>query len=138
VGAIFSMNLDGSDFTLLHSFSLGTADGSGPVGALTTDGTRLFGTTPNGGTGGDGVVFEMNLDGSGYTILQTFTGQPDDGDSPSGNVTLSADDSTLFGMTSRGGASNDGTIYSMTVPEPGSASLFGFGMLVLAAYRRRG
>ncbi|MEP6669385.1 MAG: choice-of-anchor tandem repeat GloVer-containing protein [Chthoniobacter sp.] len=135
-GTAFSVNLDGSGFTVLHNFG-GTGDGLFPDNSLTFSGSKLYGTASSNGAHSHGIVFEMNLDGSGYTILDNFAGGPADGALPNGNVTLSADGGTLYGMTYQGGSSNDGTLFSLAVPEPASASLFLLGAVALAARRRR-
>jgi uncharacterized repeat protein (TIGR03803 family) len=51
--------------------------------------------------------------GGAPTVLSSFNGT--DGESPEGSLTLSADGSTLYGMTANGGASNDGNIFSIPV-----------------------
>ena len=80
-GVVFKVNTDGSGYTVLKNFT--GSDGSGPVAGLVLAGNTLYGTTPNGGSSldqlqGIGVVFKVNTDGSGYTVLKSFTGS--DGD----------------------------------------------------------
>jgi uncharacterized repeat protein (TIGR03803 family) len=84
-GAIYSMKIDGSDFTLLHSFpALGDTnavaeEGCAPSGGLTLspDGQTLYGTTGWGGAYGHlGTVFKINKDGSGFTTLQSIAPPP--------------------------------------------------------------
>ena len=41
-GSVYSMNTDGSGFTLLHSFIGGPTDGLGPTGALAVSGSKLY------------------------------------------------------------------------------------------------
>ena len=104
-GTIFSMNLDGSGFTLLHSFTGGSDDGAVPMGSLTLSGSKFYGMTEQGGSSGKGTVFSINIDGTGFRLLQSFSGQPNDGDSPGwSDVILSADGATLYGLTALGGS----------------------------------
>jgi len=53
------------------------SDGANPDMALTVSGSVLYGTTENGGPASYGTVFTMNTDGTGYTVLHTFTNNPD-------------------------------------------------------------
>lgn len=74
-GTIYRMNADGSDYTVLYSFS-GAADGAFPQASLTLNGSTLYGTTTRGGIGdiyyGGGTAFKMNLDGSDFAVLHSF------------------------------------------------------------------
>jgi uncharacterized repeat protein (TIGR03803 family) len=116
-GTIFSMNSDGSAFTLLHSFPSSANDGLTPDGSLISDGIRLYGMTFGGGTGpgpfGSGTIFSIDSDGSGFTILHSFAGSPNDGQGPHGS--LISDGTKLFGMTAYGGAGSGGTAYFGTI-----------------------
>src|SRR6266581_4271367 len=70
-------------FTTLYSFTASStnssgvytnSDGAGPVAGLITNSTgdTLYGTTSGGGTSGNGTVFAVNTDGSGFTNLHSF------------------------------------------------------------------
>ncbi len=138
-GALFSMNIDGTGFGLLHSFAGAPGDGENPAGSLTLSGSKLYGMTYHGGTRSDGTLFSMNTDGTDYGLLESFGGAPADGDSPRyGELTLSGDGSTLYGMTQYGGTANLGVIFSWPepAPEPGTAVLLLGGCALLALRRR--
>ena len=76
-------------YTNLHTFAGGANDGAQPVATtLTLSGTNLYGMTYIGGAG-NGVIFKLNADGSGYTNLHAFTGSVSDGALPIGSLTLS-------------------------------------------------
>ena len=139
VGTIFSMNTDGTGFTLLHSFSGGTGDGQYPYGSLTLIGSTLYGMTNSGGSTNNGTIFSLNTDGTGYALLESFGVTSTDGAQPGGDLTPSGDGSTLYGMTSLGGVNGAGVIFSKSiVPEPTSAALLLSGTALLALRRRRG
>jgi len=110
-GCLFSFNTNGNAYTDLLDFSGMT--GTHPYGDVTISGTTLYGTTTSGGTNGDGNVFSFNTSGDVYADLVDFTGTSGayPGERPTGSLTLSG--TTLYGMTYRGGANNDGTVFSL-------------------------
>jgi uncharacterized repeat protein (TIGR03803 family) len=59
-GVVYSVNTDGSAFTVLHAFTNGL-DGSGPVGGLVLVSNVLYGTSFQGGAGGGGVLFGLTV-----------------------------------------------------------------------------
>jgi uncharacterized repeat protein (TIGR03803 family) len=114
LGTIFRMAPDGSGFTLLHSFTGGVTDGAHPYAGLIQDpdGT-LYGTTYNGGSGDLGTIFRMAPDGSGFTLLHSFTGGATDGLYPFAGL-IQGPDGTLYGTTYNGGGPfNAGTIFQI-------------------------
>ena len=63
-------------FTATHANSSGAytnSDGAYPTAGLILSGNTLYGTTQLGGTNGNGTVFAVNTDGTGFTALHTFT-----------------------------------------------------------------
>ena len=120
-GWTFSMNLDGSNQQTLHTYTQSGSDGSRPD-ALTFSGSKLYGSADTGGSSGDGTVFSMNLNGSGYKTLHTFTGT--DGNGPTANLVVG---STLYGTTSLGGNSTGaGTVFSMNLDGTNFRTLHAF------------
>src|SRR5258706_13771163 len=79
-GTVFAVQTNGTGFTILHSFtavsgSLSTnSDGAAPYAALTLLGSTLYGTARDGGSSGNGTVFAINTDGTGFTNLHSFSG----------------------------------------------------------------
>jgi len=117
IGTIFSINTNGTGFQLLHTFLGGAGDGNLPFGSLTfSPPTTLYGVTGNGGSSSDGVLFSINTDGTGYSLMHIFAGGASDGAAPEASLTLSG--STLYGMTAIGGSSNKGTIFSIASAQP--------------------
>ena len=112
-GTIFRINTDGGGFTNLHNFDFDGNDGYKPYAGLISSGNTLYGTTEYGGNGGFGfgTVFSISTNGSGFTILYTFSGGSDGG-SPQADLLLSGN--TLYGTTSKGGQ-NYGTVFSFTL-----------------------
>ncbi len=123
-GTIYSMNADGSDYQLLYSFTGTGSDGSDPVSGLTLVGSTLFGTTEDGGSDGDGTIFSINTDGTGYKVLYSFTGTGGVGANPTAALTLVG--STLFGTTEYGGTGGDGTIFAINTDGTGYNTLYSF------------
>jgi uncharacterized repeat protein (TIGR03803 family) len=68
----------------------------------------LYGATGAGGTSNLGVVFKINPDGSGFSVLKNFFGS--DGATPQAGLTLGTN-GMLYGTTYSGGVSNGGTVY---------------------------
>ena len=114
-GVLFSMNADGSNYQVLHTFTGSAGDGANPIGNLTLVGSTLYGTTDDGGSGGysngAGTIFSINTDGTGYKILYSFDDNFDDGVAPVAGLVLCG--TTLYGMTSSGGTLFGGTVFSI-------------------------
>jgi len=110
-GTIFSMDTDGTDFTLLHSFTGTTSDGRNPFGSLTLDSGKLYGMTYQGGASNYGTIFSIDPDGTDFSLLHSFSSLTTNGRYPYGGLTSVS--GKLYGMTSQGGATNQGTIFSI-------------------------
>src|SRR5436309_1893420 len=63
---------DGTGYAILHTFGA-SGDGRYPADALleASDG-MLYGATCYGGTNGQGALYRLNKDGSGYAIVRSF------------------------------------------------------------------
>jgi uncharacterized repeat protein (TIGR03803 family) len=114
-GTVFSIT-SGGTLTTLHNFAGYPTDGATPEAPLVqaTNGT-FYGTTYGGGVNGSGTVFSITSGGT-LTTLYSFCFQSGctDGEYTSGGL-VQATSGTLYGTTYEGGASNDGTIFSLTV-----------------------
>jgi uncharacterized repeat protein (TIGR03803 family) len=122
-GTVFKINIDGSGFNVLHSFTSGSSDGDTPYGDLILSGSTLYGMTSQGGSYVYGTVFKMNTNGTGFTILHNF-GSSGDGSTPYGSLTLCG--STLYGMTYQGGSSGWGTVFQINTNGTGYTILHNF------------
>jgi uncharacterized repeat protein (TIGR03803 family) len=109
-GSVFELGANGIE-TALYSFT-GGADGSQPQSALLLDSTGdLYGTTVLGGASGFGTIFKLDMGGN-ETVLHSFTGGSD-GQYPYAGLVRDAR-GNLYGTTSEGGATSDGTIFEIT------------------------
>jgi uncharacterized repeat protein (TIGR03803 family) len=116
-GVIFKLNIDDQSFQLLHRFGETHHDGKNPYGSLLLVGNQLYGTTANGGDNDLGTVFVINTSGNNYQRLYSFGGKTNNGDGskPIDNVILV--NGWLYGMTTEGGAHNQGAIFKVS-PTP--------------------
>lgn len=109
-GGVFKLTPATNAFRRLHTFSCGD-DGGYPYSTLTFDHSgRLYGTTLNGGTSNDGVVFVLRPTSSGgwvNRVIHNFNGA--DGWAPFTGVTLDAAGNG-YGTTGNGGGSQNCTI----------------------------
>jgi uncharacterized repeat protein (TIGR03803 family) len=118
-GTVFALNTDGTGFTNLHIFTATSAlhinsDGAAPSSGVILSGNTLYGITQFGGSSGNGTVFALNTDGTGFTTLCSFAVHPNlsTGLIPSSGVILSGN--TLYGTTYSGGTSGNGTVFSLS------------------------
>ena len=138
-GAVFALNTDGTGFTVLHRFSatVGSppfatnSDGARSRAGLILSGSRLYGTTEYGGSGGNGTVFALNTDGTGFTNLHSFTAIGDqppypnsDGIRPRAGLILSGN--TLFGTAVAGGSFARGTVFKVNTDGSDFTTLHSF------------
>ncbi len=121
-GNIFSINANGTSYTDLHDFA--NTDGAYPFGDLVLSGGVLYGMAVNGGASNNGTIFAMNTNGSGFRVIHTFSGAGSDGSQPTGSVIVIG--STLYGMTTAGGAFQAGNIFSINVNGSNYRSLYNF------------
>ena len=122
-GVVFSITPSGKE-SVLYSFA-GTPDGAEPYGGLTDVSGTLYGTTQYGGdANGEGTVFSITTSGK-ETALHSFGPYfYGDGEEPYAN--LLDIHGTLYGTTHRGGAYNDGAVFTVTTSGK-EAVLYSFG-----------
>lgn len=134
LGTIFKINGDGSGYAVLTNFTgtSGNVRGAQPRGALLigSDGF-LYGTAQFGGligtfdVNGNGVVFRLNKNGNGYTVLHAFNYDHisnNDGSDPSGGL-MQGTDGAIYGTAFAGGTNQFGgekfgTIFSLGTRPP--------------------
>jgi uncharacterized repeat protein (TIGR03803 family) len=152
-GTVFRLAPDGTGFTVLHRFqttltsnSIGgsvNADGANPEAELIegSDG-YLYGVARTGGSNGNGTVFKIGKDGTGFTVLHAFgattseaTVTPPtnaDGIGPLAPL-VQAPDGYFYGTTSRGGPTGYGTIFRIGFDGAGFELVRNFPVLTQAA-----
>jgi uncharacterized repeat protein (TIGR03803 family) len=133
-GAIFSVVTNGTGFINLHSFnattgpSLTNSDGASPQSSLILAGGTLFGTASSGGANGNGTVFAINTNGTGFTTLHSFTAMAgsinSDGAYPQASLLLSGN--TLYGTTYSGGMNGKGAVFAVSTNGTNFATLYSF------------
>jgi uncharacterized repeat protein (TIGR03803 family) len=127
-GTVFRLNKDGSGYRVLHSFRGSEADGGGPMaGLLVGSDGALYGTTDGGGSGSghNGTVFRLNLDGSGYKVVHNFPDGAEDGRFPRSSL-IEGRDGTLYGTTQNGGTNDAGTLFKVNKDGSGYRVLHSF------------
>src|SRR3569833_417355 len=83
-GTVFTLNPDGTGYTVLHTFAAGEevpapasyssdiGDGTPVPRVIQGNDGHLYGTMPHGGASGNGVMFRMNPNGSAYSVIHDF------------------------------------------------------------------
>jgi uncharacterized repeat protein (TIGR03803 family) len=127
-GTVFAVNTDGTGFSNLHSFNY-SRDGAWPSGGLLSSGNTLYGTTAEGGSaGGDGTVFRINTNGTGFITLHSFTPLVETMNSDGGGLTagLILSGNTLYGTANGGGSYGEGTLFKLRTDGTGFTTLHSF------------
>jgi uncharacterized repeat protein (TIGR03803 family) len=131
-GTVFTVSTNANGFTNLYNFvpsftnSFGdytNSSGASPNAPLLLLGNRLYGTANLGGSSGNGTVFAVNTDGSGFSNLYCFSGWSD-GSSPNGGLLLSGN--TLYGTTSSGGSNYAGVVFAINTDGTDFTNLYVF------------
>jgi uncharacterized repeat protein (TIGR03803 family) len=109
-GTVFEIVQGSGTVSALASFD--STNGTQPFGGLVEDSSgNLFGTTYGGGPTADyGTVFEVKKGSSAITTLAAFNGT--NGANPRASLIEDAS-GDLFGTTSAGGTSSDGTVFEI-------------------------
>ena len=124
-GTIFRVKVDGSNYQVLHHFGDGAADGQPGYDSLALSGSTLYGTTQMGGEKGNGTIFRINIDGSGYRVLHSFLLGSVDGRSPFG-MAPTVIGTALYGTTMYGGTADLGTVWKIGTNGTGFKVLHSF------------
>jgi uncharacterized repeat protein (TIGR03803 family) len=113
-------NASAAAFKTLHAFCTqsGCPDGGGPwAGLLMDQSGNLYGTTTEGGTHADGVVFQLVPNGASYTenVLYNFCALANcaDGQAPYAGLIMDVD-GNLYGTTAFGGTHGHGVVFELT------------------------
>ena len=134
------MPLAAQTFMTLYAFPIPydsntNNDGDNPAAGLILSSNILYGTTELGGSSGNGTVFKLNPDGTGYTNFYSFTAGSgefgnsppitnSDGARPRAELILSSN--TLYGTASQGGRFSDGSVFAISIDGLGFTNLHSF------------
>jgi uncharacterized repeat protein (TIGR03803 family) len=112
-GTVFRMQQDGSGFQLIRSMGASAGhDGIYPVGSLVEGpGNFLYGMTYGGGVHGDGTVYKIRHDGTGFAVIHHLK-DTSDGKNPYSALMVGMDNA-LYGVTSGGGSFRTGTLFKV-------------------------
>lgn len=121
-GIVFELSSSGGNWNLLPLYQFtGLNDGYGPGSPLVFDNAgNLYGTAPDGGKYGYGVVFELSPAENGWKqkLIHTFTGKKEGGIGSLGSLLLDAD-GNLYGTTEVGGPWAGGSVYELSPTDHG-------------------
>ena len=121
-GCVFSLVTPTPTYSDFYDFP-STGGGANPYGGLAVaSSTVLWGTTLNGGSSSDGVVFSITTSGTLTPELQ-FNGT--NGANPYSQLVEDAS-GNFYGTTYNGGANSEGVLYSVSSPTS-STTLHSFG-----------
>lgn len=110
-GALFKLRTDGSDYSVMFTFT-DSLTGTNPYGALLLEDGWLYGTCSDlGTTYSRGAVFRIRPDGSSYSLLKHFHASGAEGSNPEG--ALYSDGTYLYGTTLLGGTNFGGTVFRL-------------------------
>ena len=115
-------------YAFSHDDALNYPNGNGPHAELVLSGNILYGTTTAGGTTGNGTIFAVHTDGTGFTKLHNFTahtqydGINNDGSGPAGGLILAGN--ILYGTTRLGGTVGNGMVFALNLASPPPAIQF--------------
>jgi len=121
-GTIFRLDTDGSNFTNLYNFATTNSDGAKPDADLILSANTLYGTASGGGGSGNGTIFQVGTDGSGFKILHDFSALAisalyaytnSDGAGAEAGLILSGN--ALYGTAYSGGTNGFGTVFSLSL-----------------------
>ena len=120
-GTIFKINTNGTGYEILHNFTGAGGEGDDPGFSLIqgADGA-LYGTTQFGGGFASGIIFRINTDGTGFTVLYSF-------DDKGRNTTtlLQLADGYLYGVNGEANSFN-GEIFRISTNGTDYLMLYGF------------
>src|ERR1035437_1639580 len=122
LGLIPAGRVTAQTFTTLHSFTLlnnsTNSDGARPYAGLILSGNTLYGTAFQGGSSGNGTVFDVQTNGTGFRNRHSFNYS--DGANPYAGLILSGN--TLYGTA----VGPYGTVFKINPNGTGFTNLYNF------------
>ena len=145
-GTVFAIKTNGTGFMVLHHFaatapgpddpwnSPTNSEGTNPF-ELILAGDTLYGTAVGGGSSGQGTVFKLNTNGSGFTTLHSFEavviGFPKTNSEGTYPSSLMLTGNTLYGVARTGGSAGNGTLFAVKTDGTDFTTLHHFTQEVL-------
>jgi len=115
-GTAFELKLVNGSWqeSVLWAFT-GGSDGGAPQAALTLVGDALIGTTPQGGTHGNGTVFGLSQVNGKWEeqVLYSFIGGSGDGEYPYSQLILDKA-GNIYGTAESGGPNQEGSVFELS------------------------
>lgn len=92
--------------TIAHTFNTSSGDGSNPNSITMIPDGRIFGTTLNGGSNGNGTIFQYNPQDGLFITTQSFSSTL-----YGSTIGLTYANGNLYGVTKSGGSAGAGVLY---------------------------
>jgi len=110
-GVVFELSPSNGSYTysVLYNFS----GGSGSISRLAMDTAGNLYGTQYAGANQHGLIFKLTPGSGGWTFTDLHDFSGNDGSQPVGNLALDAS-GNLYGITSVGGATNNGVVWEVT------------------------
>jgi uncharacterized repeat protein (TIGR03803 family) len=121
-GTVFEVSTSGAFSSLINFTGTGSFPGTEPAGLTQGSDGNLYGTTHTGGANGFGTVFQSSTSGA-FAELVDFSGSSGAYPGSSPASLLQAGNGNLFGVTSGGGATGAGEVYTVSTSGASFASL---------------
>lgn len=117
-GEIFRATLAGT-VTTIHTFTNGLDGGTPQTSLMQASDGNIYGTTSQGGAAGGGTIFQVTLADAFATMHSFILADGIDPETSSPGLAQGSD-GKLYGVTTSGGASNGGTVFSydLGLPKP--------------------
>lgn len=134
LGTVFRLRPSGADFQVLHHFTSSQgqpaqyrvfiAEHGNPRNAagLAESGAWLIGTTASQGPNGNGALYRIRKDGTGFQILHGFNDEDKQDGKIAAGALVAAPDGNIYGTTVEGGQHGDGTLFRIVTTQMDGAN----------------
>ena len=114
-GTIFELSPSGGSYSFSVIYNNFPEDDGGGAGSrlLMDPAGNLYGTAPNVGTHGQGMVYKLSRSGSSWVLTDLHDFDGSDGSEPEGDIVRDAN-GNLYGVTVTGGAHSFGVVWEVT------------------------
>jgi uncharacterized repeat protein (TIGR03803 family) len=131
---LFRLARDGSSFVLVHGFPESEAFPVTPVTLVQGTDQHLYGLTDQNGANGRGTLFQVNPDGSGFTVKHDFATGIASEQAIGPKALCVGTDGTIFGVVNQQGSAGAGVFrFVPTTSEFSWIQTFAAGVVATAA-----